>query len=229
MSQSSSRAIGIDAAPKGWVAIVLTDGGFDEARLVPELAQLDDLLGPDDIVAIDIPIGHVESGKRQADVLARQRLGRRASTVFSAPPPEVLDCADYEEANALSNRRFGVGLSRQAWGLRDSILDAARFAEAASCRVVEAHPELSFSEMAGETVGTAKKTWAGLHRRRELLAVEGIVIPDDLGNAGAAGPDDVLDAAAVAWTAQRVLKEVAEPIPDPPEAGLKGEPVAIWS
>ena len=41
-------------------------------------------------------------------------------------------------------------------------------------------------------------------------------------------PDDLLDAAAAAWTARRVLAGSARPLPDPPEVDSSGRPVAIW-
>jgi predicted RNase H-like nuclease len=40
--------------------------------------------------------------------------------------------------------------------------------------------------------------------------------------------DDVLDAAAVAWTARRYVDGAARSLPDPPEAFADGWPAAIW-
>jgi predicted RNase H-like nuclease len=58
----------------------------------------------------------------------------------------------------------------------------------------------------------------------------GIVLPDDLGSAGrAAAVDDVLDAAAAAWTARRVAHGQAHPLPDPPEHLTDGRTAAIWA
>ncbi len=94
--------------------------------------------------------------------------------------------------------------------------------------MVEAHPELSFRQMAGAPLTDSKKTWAGMSRRRELLAEQGIDLPADLGEAGRqVAVDDILDAAAVAWTAARVAAGAAIPVPDPP-ADLDDFPVAIW-
>jgi predicted RNase H-like nuclease len=39
--------------------------------------------------------------------------------------------------------------------------------------------------------------------------------------------DDVLDAAAAAWTARRKAVGEARSLPDPPEL-IRGRPVAIW-
>ena len=44
----------------------------------------------------------------------------------------------------------------------------------------------------------------------------------------APGVDDVLDAAVVARTAQRVASGEARPLPDPPETFSDGIPCAIW-
>jgi predicted RNase H-like nuclease len=52
--------------------------------------------------------------------------------------------------------------------------------------------------------------------------------PINSGPAGQAAPDDILDAAAVAWTAHRVATGTAHSHPDPPEKTERGELVAIW-
>ena len=41
----------------------------------------------------------------------------------------------------------------------------------------------------------SKKTWGGMKGRLALLAREGIVLPDELGDVDAVGIDDVIDAA----------------------------------
>ena len=75
----------------------------------------------------------------------------------------------------------------------------------AAAGVAEAHPELSFAGLAGAPLRSRKSTWAGAAERRALLARAGIVLADDLGPpAEQAGVDDVLDAAVMAWTAQRL-------------------------
>ena len=79
-------------------------------------------------------------------------------------------------------------------------------------------------------LNVSKSTWAGAARRRQLLAGAGIVLDDDLGLAGEkAGADDILDAAVAAWTALRVARGQAQPIPDPPEVFSDGLPCAIWA
>ena len=95
------------------------------------------------------------------------------------------------------------------------------------CRVVEVHPELSFARLAGAPLPDRKRTPVGVERRRRLLAGAGIVLPGEPGRGVA--EDDLLDAAAAAWTASRVAPGEADPRPDPPEVFSDGWPCAIWT
>jgi predicted RNase H-like nuclease len=93
-----------------------------------------------------------------------------------------------------------------------------------SVRVV--HPEISFAELGGgEPVAAGKKTWNGQMTRRALLGAAGIDLPDVLAGAGTVPADDILDAAAVAWTASRIARGRAS---SPPQFGEGGLPMAIW-
>jgi predicted RNase H-like nuclease len=112
----------------------------------------------------------------------------------------------------------------QGWNLGPRVLDAGAFARAGTHVVLEVHPELSFQAMAGEPL-PPKKTTAGAARRRELLAAEGIVVPEVPRPARA---DDLLDACAVAWTARRYLAGQASSYPAEPEVFSDGLPAAIW-
>ncbi len=55
------------------------------------------------------------------------------------------------------------------------------------------------------------------------------MLPEGLGAAVEKVPaDDVLDAAAVAWSAGRIAHGQAVCVPDPPQTGDRGQPIAIW-
>jgi predicted RNase H-like nuclease len=58
-----------------------------------------------------------------------------------------------------------------------------------------------------------------------VLAAAGIVVPTDIGEAGRAGADDVLDAAAAAWSAGRIARGEARCFP---HGAAPGAP-AIWA
>lgn len=73
-----------------------------------------------------------------------------------------------------------------------------------------------------------KKSWNGMLLRRRLLEANAILLPDELSDGGLAPADDVLDAAAAAWTAGRIAEEKARSLPDPPEKHPGGRGVAIW-
>jgi predicted RNase H-like nuclease len=82
-------------------------------------------------------------------------------------------------------------------------------------RVYEVHPEVSFVQAnSGMALRWAKASWNGVTLRRRILADHGIVLPDDLGETGAAGIADLLDAAIAAWSAARIAGGKAEAMPD---------------
>lgn len=200
--------------------------GVDVAAVVARFAAD---VGVPSCVGIDIPIGLPDAGRRISDSLVRARLPGRASTLFSTPTRAAAEQEDFPTALRVQQELTGAGLSKQAFNLCDKILDVDRWLPAAPCRVVEVHPELSFAVMHGAALAAPKKTWTGMRHRMALLDSVSLRVPADLGDLGTrAGTDDVLDAAAVAWTAMRVLREQAESIPDPPERFSDGWPAAVW-
>ena len=227
------RVLGVDGCRTGWVGIVL-DGGRVTAVHGTTITEVLDKAGSDGglaCVAVDIPIGLPDTGRRQADVLARKALGSRWQSIFLTPVRPALLTADFAEAVALNRELAGEGLSRQAFALRTKVLEVdALVRDGARPVVVEVHPELSFAEMAGGPLAAGKKTWAGAQERRALLARHGIPVPEDLGPAGAlAAVDDVLDAAAAAWSAGRCAAGLASSLPASPERFSDEIPCAIWT
>ncbi len=225
-ASSTDRVLGVDSAgPLGWVGVVIDDGGFVDASC-GALAELVEWAEPVRVVGVDIPIGLVPGGGRKADPAARAFLKGNASSVFAAPPLEVVDMDDYAAANALLGRMGAAKMSRQAWALLPKIRETALVAEADD-RVVEVHPETSFRAMAGDALRWRKKSWNGLHERRRLLAAEGIEVPESIEGVGAVPADDLLDAAAAAWSARRILRGDAVSLPALPEQH-GGRQIAIW-
>jgi predicted RNase H-like nuclease len=183
----------------------------------------DHLLRPEDtdfselrdvsLLAIDIPIGF---GPRLADSAARAYLSGAASTVFTTPPREVLEMPFGP----------GLGVSAQSHALGPRIIHVTALASTDE-RIYEAHPEVSFRAMKrGVPLHYRKKSAGGVLERVELLRQQGIELRQ-LYEAASAGIDDVLDAAACAWTAQRVARGEAKTLPDLPEL-VNGRRVAIW-
>jgi predicted RNase H-like nuclease len=78
----------------------------------------------------------------------------------------------------------------------------------------------------GQAIPRRKKSAGGALQRIELLRRHGIEL-EDLGPAAGVPLDDVLDAAASAWSAHRIATGLARSIPHPPE--MRDElAVAIW-
>ncbi|MFC5744483.1 DUF429 domain-containing protein [Actinomadura rugatobispora] len=228
------RVLGVDACRNGWLGIVLGGGApaAHHARAIGDLVAAAAGRAPLDVVAIDIPIGLPDTGRRQADLRAREAARPRWQSVFMTPVRQALAAPDLASANARSREINGTGISAQAYALRTGILQVDAWVRETRLRVAEAHPEVSFARMAelsGRPPVAGKKSWAGAHQRMALLAAHGITLPADLGGPGAAaGVDDVLDAAAAAWTARRIARGDAECMPDPPEVFSDGLPCAIW-
>lgn len=219
---SDGPVIGVDWYKAGWVAVVLEP----DPRVVVATG-LDQLIARVDGVAcvgVDMPIGLPET-TREADTEARAFVGVRRNSVFMTPPREVLDAPSYDEANTIAERLLGgKRISKQSWALGQNIKAVAAVAEVDE-RVIEVHPEVSFRAMHGAEILFAKTTWNGQALRRAALAKHGIVLPDELDEAGGVPPADVLDAAAAAWSARRHARRESRSLPD---GWPRGTPGAIW-
>jgi predicted RNase H-like nuclease len=225
------RVLGVDACKAGWVGIAL-EAGATRGYLAGKIAELVSQAsadGPLDTVAIDIPIGLPDKERRQADVLAKAVIGPLRSSVFMTPVRSALSAPHHAAAVAINRELAGEGVSVQAYGLRTKLLQVERWVTETDYQVIEVHPEVSFAVLAGAPLTARKSTWAGAQRRYDLLAATGISVAGDLGAAGGAGVDDVLDAAVAAWTARRFVRGQAICMPDPPETFSDGLSCAIWA
>jgi predicted RNase H-like nuclease len=125
----------------------------------------------------------------------------------------VLEAPTYQEGNQLSWHDYERGVSAQAYALGQKILEVDPIA-ASDDRVIEIHPEVCFRAMKGEPLDYSKHSWNGQAERRQLIAGAGIGLPDHLSEAGQVPPDDILDAAAAAWTAWRLAQGTAKVLPE---------------
>jgi len=206
------RVAGLDGTKGGWATIILEEGLFSDDRLLPVETRFDEL-SEVSILAIDIPIGF---GPRAADSAAREFLRGAASTVFTTP------------SRALFEQPFGpgLGISAQAHALGPRIMRVTQLA-AADDRIYEVHPEVCFRAMnACQPLRYRKKSAGGALERLALLRRHRIDV-GDLGETAHAPLDDVLDAAAAAWTACRLALGTAKSLPERPEI-VDGRSVAIW-
>ncbi|MCZ8253186.1 MAG: DUF429 domain-containing protein [Hylemonella sp.] len=217
----ASSIVGVDGCPAGWYAVQLRPGHDEiEGAVHAHFEQVLQACPPPACVAVDIPIGLGESGERACDLAARQRLGLRSSSVFTAPLRGVLGAASHEEASRRRRAIEGKGMSIQAYNILRKVeqVDAVlRAAPAQARRVHETHPEVCFLQMnAGLPLAHSKKTPAGRALRLALLAphfpgqAERLLDEHPRRDVQA---DDVLDALACLWTARRLVGGQAFSLP----------------
>jgi predicted RNase H-like nuclease len=209
------RVAGVDGTRGGWVAVVLADDRVVEAQRIEGVESDFSLLADVGVIAIDVPIGF---GPRSADALARSKVG--GSSVFAIPEREAFE-GTYGPGRNLSAQAFALG------GRIRHVTELAR----RDRRFREVHPEVCFWAMNGERrLVFRKKSAGGVLERMALLKEHGITLDlTTLGDVANVPLDDVLDAAACAWTAARIQRGAgfAVSLPDPPQL-VEGYGVAIW-
>ena len=219
--------MGVDGCVGGWIAAV-DDGSapptchrFASIAAVMERAPT--------VVAIDVPIGLLDRGTRDCDAVARQLLGARRNSVFTAPIRGMLKATSHRHACALRRGVEGKKVSIQAWGILRKVRevdDALRTHEEWRTCVREVHPEVCFYHLNGNRPLTwAKKRAEGRRERLELLQ-------PDFGNAvnGAlterrrlgCTADDIIDAFVALWTARRIANGIAVRLPLAPPVDVVG-------
>lgn len=243
---------GIDGCRGGWI-VARWDGG-DTLRLhrITALAEMFEGADAPALAAIDMPIGlpeRVGPGGRAPERLVRPLLGQRQSSVFSVPSRAAVmaglgpagEAERYRAACATARATSDPprAVAKQCFHIfpRIAEVDALlRGRPELAGRVVECHPEVAFWALnGGVALGLAKKVRnrphpPGLDLRRALLAAAGLpvdLLSEQDARALGAGLDDLIDAAACAWSAKRVASGKALRFPDPPDQDTFGLPVCI--
>ena len=224
-----SVAAGVDGCKGGWVMVRrYVERGTADFMIFQRWRDLPSA----DMVAVDMPIGLPESGPRGCDKLARRMLGPRGASVFLGLRRPLLDFETYDRAR-LWAREDGFGLSKQAWYLLPKIreLDEA-LSPGNQERIRETHPELAFLALQGSPLEHSKKSPEGLKTRMDLLRENGFGrITNWIGilDTSHASADDLLDACALALSAERMLKNKGVRLPaDEPPRDARGLRMEIW-
>lgn len=242
------QAAGVDGCRGGWAAVSYPPGepGQAVARFSPRFEDLLDMLGPACILAADIPIGLLDRairGGRAQDWAAREFLGARRAAVFPIPSRQAVYAYREGYARVCQVARETSdpprALSIQAYWILPRIQEVdqllIRRPELAG-RVFEAHPEVSFALMnGGAPVPEPKKIKGRLHaqgleRRRQILESQGFSAAFlEAPPPGGAARDDLYDACACAWSASRIIVNLAIVFPPEPGAGAFGRLAAVWA
>jgi predicted RNase H-like nuclease len=218
---------GVDGCKAGWVVVLReADSRKIEVRVASRISDVLRWNPSPEVVGVDIPIGLLDravQGGRQCDQEARRLLGlARGTSVFSPPARKALGARTFEEA-IRRNRSTGPqapGMTLQGFGILPKIREVDEsITPALQQRLVEVHPELSFYEMNGRrAVLEPKKSAAGNKRRIRLLEANwGRKLRDLIDSRPrGVGADDIVDALAVSWTAERILRNEEIRIPAEP-------------
>lgn len=224
-----TRICGVDGCKYGWIAIVSAENFSNvEWRVARNWTDLNLNAAT---IAVDMPVGLADAGKRGCDEAARRAPHMRAASIFPMPVRGALEFEDYAAANAWSKAHGHGGVVKQAWNLRSKILDVeGQILKDPAAPIYEAHPELAFARLADQKL-PPKKTPEGRAHRLRLLRRAGIKgLPAILRAVpkSHAAPDDILDAAVLLVTARRILHGDAVCYPPQPVINGQGLAMRIW-
>jgi predicted RNase H-like nuclease len=138
-SGANRLLIGVDGAAGGWLAVVLSDGGFHDAVRFFCFAELADRYRDAAAIAVDTPKSVYRIGSPRGQPPRSRIIQTARASIFLVPARRVIGAQTYEQALAVT-RALGVqGISRQLYSLRDKILEVDEI-PAARPNLVEAHP-----------------------------------------------------------------------------------------
>jgi predicted RNase H-like nuclease len=226
---------GVDGCPAGWLCLIEElDSRRIGSKIFPTFAELANALAVN-IIAIDIPIGLMDSGSRACDAEARRFLGgKRGTSVFPAPIRQALAARSFHEANMLSRRIQGKGISQQAWNIYRKIAevdDVLRARPDLRDRVIEVHPEVTFAHWNGAPIIEGKKSKEGAAIRRALIdahfGADAFQAVRRRYKLKEAADDDILDAFAALRTGERIMNAEAATMPERPAHDGAGLPMRI--
>ncbi|MCA8835224.1 MAG: DUF429 domain-containing protein [Proteobacteria bacterium] len=237
------RIAGIDGYTGGWIAVILEGGVFATARVAWNKC-LETLIRDNKIdhAIVDIPIGLASKPEeRDTDQAMRDFLaenegqGWLATRVFNAPCYQALDAENYAQANTINRDILGVGLTQQTFGIMPKIKEAKKVVKnLGQDRIREGHPEISFYILSNHEPLDSKAKARGAVQRLKLLKDLKFDIINLIEQIPAKHPaklDDLLDAAVLAWSANRWKdkKLQHESFPSTPKKDSKNLEMVVYA
>tara|TARA_B100000686_G_C16525523_1_gene829538 strand:+ start:191 stop:910 length:720 start_codon:yes stop_codon:yes gene_type:complete len=232
---------GADGCKAGWFRVSLETQSRDLQYLCAKnVRDLFQYKPHPSLLGLDIPIGLPEKGNRKCDLGARALLHtNRKSSVFPAPIRAALNARTYEEACGITKQKSGKKISKQTFFLFPKIKEVDQFLQQKKGYrkdIIEVHPEVSFWKWAGRTMEFSKKKKSGKEERLHLISKQ--FGSEALERARAAlnkekfrkkdvADDDILDAYAALWTAERCFQGIADVVPEHGEEDPTSLPMQI--
>lgn len=221
---------GVDGCPGGWVATVAGAGNPASARLelVTDLAAFLETVS---FALIDMPIGFASGpAPRDVEPAMRALLKGKASSVFPTPCRMALAEPTYLDASFVNEEILGKRLPKQTFMLFPKMREIDALAQTlGQSRLREGHPEVSFAVMAGAPVLSKKRQPQGQADRAALLQREGLPTTALLAARvkGKMAADDILDSAAMWWSANRFLTQSHITLPARPSQDAAGLEMSV--
>lgn len=228
---------GVDGCKTGWLCVakdldtgLITSAVFSNAQLLLQQEQ------EPSIIAVDIPIGLTEIGARQCDVAARKLLGPRRSSVFPAPIRSALQSKTRQHADEIRRKIEGKGVSAQSFAIFKKVLEFDKILTTRphlQDRAKEIHPEVCFWAWNNKhAMSYNKKSNDGRAERHELVVKHfGAEVVEETRAkylVKCVSHDDIYDAFAALWTAERIFAGKAGVIPEPSPRDAIGLRMEMW-
>ena len=233
-----SVVVGVDGCKTGWLCIAKDfDTGLITSAVYNKAQSLLQQEPEPSIIAVDIPIGLTEAGPRQCDIEARKLLGfPRQSSVFPAPIRPALKARTRKEADEIRRAVEGLGVPAQSFGIYNKVFEfdgILTLQPHLQERVKEVHPEVCFWACNDkQAMLYSKKSANGRAERNKLVANQfGAKVVEETRAkypVKCVSHDDIYDAFAALWTAERIFNGKARVIPDPPPHDAVGLRMEIW-
>ena len=139
--------LGIDGCRSGWLVVSSESKDQFTCKIHSSLENILLEIPQEHNVLIDVPIGFSQENARHCDVLAREKLGTRCSSVFRPPSRDALYANNFKEACDINLKISGKKISIQTWNIGPKMREADLFLQNhQELRPLwkEAHPELAF-------------------------------------------------------------------------------------
>lgn len=228
---SSYQCVGIDACKGKWVAVAISDRGF-EVQKYETIADICERYPDCHYMLIDIPVGLRDHQEQlRPDALVKRLLGPKSASIFEVPCRKAVYATTKEAARAINIEVLGKSLSEQSIGFSKAIRQVDEFLishETWKNKILESHPEFCFMKLnKGKPIHEKKTTFEGQERRLEVLETYYPKARDVMETFLHDVPsrkkvDDVIDALCLAIMGKLMLENGIQTIPELPEKDANG-------
>jgi predicted RNase H-like nuclease len=235
---------GVDGCKKGWIVAIGQSWPCHEPiriEFCPDFKAVLETTHTFEAVAVDMPIGLPDgSYSRDCDLSAQKGLGRRRSSVFSAPPRSCIEATNVRDFQSMHKAIMGKGAGLPVWGIVPKMLEVNRLMEervandpTVQDRIIEFHPELTWQRLADPSKLSSKRGAEGVLQRLGLLErlSQGWLPSFPQKISGNPAIDDVLDAVVGISAAQCFLdrpESVQRHPSGEPRQNSRGLRMEIW-